>query len=806
MARQAMGLKYTLQTNRERPAAGFIPLSSHIDPKTIKTRNGDFLRVWRIGGISHESADPQDIQVRMDGINQLYRSIGTANVAVWTHNVRRCVTDRLTAHYDNSFCRHLDRKYYDSFSGYRMMANELYLTVIYRPVLSRVIKAFSRAGKRTIDEIRREEKEALKAVEEISNVVEQSLKRYDVDALGAYEISGVTFSSALEFFGFLINGEWQRMPLPKGPLNEYLTTSRLFFGSESVEIRCSSGDTRFASALDFKDYPSVSEPGMLDGLMYENYEYILAQSFSFMSKYDAKKFLDHQSKQLENAQDAATSQIEEMYEALDQLISGEFNMGEYHSSMMIFGSDIRELNGNVASARAGLQDQGFLTAKVDLSLEALYWAQLPGNWRYRPRIARLTSRNFAGLNSYHNFASGKRDGNPWGQAVTLLKTPSGQPYYFNFHSTRTEEDSEDKKVLGNTKIIGQSGSGKTVLLSMLLCQSQKYKPTCVFFDKDRGAEIVIRAMGGKYLAIENGKPSGFNPFQIESTESNILFLEALVKNLVAGQGGHLSAKDEQEIAHAVRTVMRMPLELRRVSTVQQNLIDIGDESVAKRLRKWCHGGSLSWVLDNDYDEMDFSTHTTYGFDGTEFLDNPEVRTPISMYLLHRMEAIIDGRRFMYFMDEFWKWLLDDYFSDFAFNKQKTIRKQNGLGVFATQSPSDVLKSTVSRAIIEQCATDIYLPNPKADRAEYVEGFKLSETEFDIVSNLGEDSRMFLVKQGHNSAIASLDLRGFDDELVVLSGSLDNLALLDEIMADVGDDPETWLPLLQQRVRDRVIRK
>ena len=806
MVRQAMGLKYTLQTNRERPAAGFIPLSSHIDPKTIKTRNGDFLRVWRIGGISHESADPQDIQVRMDGINQLYRSIGTANVAVWTHNVRRCVTDRLTAHYDNSFCRHLDRKYYDSFSGYRMMANELYLTVVYRPVLSRVIKAFSRAGKRTIDEIRREEKEALKAVEEISNVVEQSLKRYDVEALGAYEISGVTFSSALEFFGFLINGEWQRIPLPKGPLNEYLTTSRLFFGSESVEIRCSSGDTRFASALDFKDYPSVSEPGMLDGLMYENYEYILAQSFSFMSKYDAKKFLDHQSKQLENAQDAATSQIEEMYEALDQLISGEFNMGEYHSSMMIFGSDIRALNGNVASARAGLQDQGFLTAKVDLSLEALYWAQLPGNWRYRPRIARLTSRNFAGLNSYHNFASGKRDGNPWGQAVTLLKTPSGQPYYFNFHSTRTEEDSEDKKVLGNTKIIGQSGSGKTVLLSMLLCQSQKYKPTCVFFDKDRGAEIVIRAMGGKYLAIENGKPSGFNPFQIESTESNILFLEALVKNLVAGQGGHLSAKDEQEIAHAIRTVMRMPLELRRISTVQQNLIDIGDESVAKRLRKWCHGGSLSWVLDNDYDEMDFSTHTTYGFDGTEFLDNPEVRTPISMYLLHRMEAIIDGRRFMYFMDEFWKWLLDDYFSDFAFNKQKTIRKQNGLGVFATQSPSDVLKSTVSRAIIEQCATDIYLPNPKADRAEYVEGFKLSETEFDIVSNLGEDSWMFLVKQGHNSAIASLDLRGFDDELVVLSGSLDNLALLDEIMADVGDDPETWLPLLQQRVRDRVIRK
>jgi len=88
----------------------------------------------------------------------------------------------------------------------------------------------------------------------------------------------------------------------------------------------------------------------------------------------------------------------------------------------------------------------------------------------------------------------------------------------------------------------------------------------------------------------------------------------------------------------------------------------------------------------------------------------------------------------------------------------------------------------------------------------MDGFKLSETEFEIIRNLGEDSRMFLVKQGHNGAVASLDLRGFDDELVVLSGSLDNIALLDEIMADVGDDPDVWLPLLQQRARERVIKK
>jgi type IV secretion/conjugal transfer VirB4 family ATPase len=796
-------LKQVPQMKRERPIANFVPFSSHLDARTIKTRGGEYLRIWRVGGISHESVDPQEIQIRMDAINQFYRSIGTDKVSVWTHNVRRRVSDRLVSNFENSFCRHLDEKYYDSFSGYRMMANELYISVIYRPSVSKIEKAFKRTKRRSLEEIKKEETETLKAVDELSNIVEQSLKRYDLEALGAYEDKGVAFSSALEFLGFLINGEWQKVPLTNRPLYEYLPTSRIFFGSESLEIRCSSGTTRFGAALDFKDYPNGSEPGMLDGLLYENYEYILTQDFSFLAKHDAKSFLNTQIKQLENSEDPAASQIDDMYTALDNLISGEFNMGEYHAVMMVFGSDLKELNRNVASARSGLVDEGFMTAKIDLSLEAAYWSQLPGNWKYRPRIAKLTSMNFAGLNSYHNFASGKRDNNPWGQAVTLFKTPSGQPYYFNFHSTKVEEDSEDKKVLGNTKVIGQSGSGKTVLLGMLLCQSQKYDPTCIFFDKDRGAEILIRAMRGKYLAIENGKPSGFNPFQMAAEEKNILFLEALVKGLVTERGRGLSTRDEQEISHAVRTVMRMPRELRRLSTVRQNLIDTEEESVAKRLVKWCQGGALSWVLDNPDDKLDFSTHKLYGFDGTEFLDNTEVRTPISMYLLHRMENIIDGRRFMYFMDEFWKWLLDSYFSEFAFNKQKTIRKQNGLGVFATQSAVDVLASPIARAVIEQCATDIYLPNPKADKKEYLEGFKLSETEFNIIRNLGEDSRMFLVKQGHSAAIASLDLRGFDDELVILSGSLDNVALLDEIMSEMGEDPDNWLPILQRQCRERV---
>jgi virB4 protein len=167
-----------------------------------------------------------------------------------------------------------------------------------------------------------------------------------------------------------------------------------------------------------------------------------------------------------------------------------------------------------------------------------------------------------------------------------------------------------------------------------------------------------------------------------------------------------------------------------------------------------------------------------------------------------MEELIDGRRFIYIMDEFWK-ILDGEggLKEFAKNKQKTIRKQNGLGIFATQSPEDALKSDISAALIEQTATMILLPNPNADKADYIDGLKLTDAEFQVIKSLDERSRCFLVKQGHASAVCQLNLRGFDDELAVISASTDNIDIMDGIIRQVAADngvelnavrPEQWL--------------
>jgi type IV secretion system protein VirB4 len=86
--------------------------------------------------------------------------------------------------------------------------------------------------------------------------------------------------------------------------------------------------------------------------------------------------------------------------------------------------------------------------------------------------------------------------------------------------------------------------------------------------------------------------------------------------------------------------------------------------------------------------------------------------------------LADGRRLIIYMDEFWQWLNNDAFRDFVYNKLKTGRKLDMVLVVATQSPDELIKTPIAAAVREQCATHIYLANPKAKRGEYVDGLQV----------------------------------------------------------------------------------
>ncbi|MFM2056483.1 MAG: hypothetical protein RLY71_868 [Pseudomonadota bacterium] len=789
----------------ENPLANFVPFSSLVSAHDVITRGGDYLRVWRLDGVPFESADEPTIAERHEAKCSLLRNLAGGQFAVWEHRLHRVVEDQLSEPPEPGFARDLARAYAASLQGHRMMSNELYLTLVYRPDVGDIGRAFQ-TRRRTRQDIAAAQADALRVMAEKTALVERVLRAFDPRLLGIERRQGRDYSEVAEFLGYLVNGSWRPIPAHAGPLYRTLPTARLSFGADKLELR--NGDQRrYASFVDIHEYADAVEPGVLNALLYERSEFIETQSFSILPRREAMHALELQRDQLIASDDVVASQVAEMDVALNELGDGQFCMGEYHYSLLVFGDDVADAGRRAAQAVGAVGEACSLQMRpVDLVADAAWFAQMPGNWRWRPREAKLSSRAFAALASGHNFARGKRDGNPWGEALALLRTPSGQPFYLNLHKSPDGEDSEDKKLPGNTLITGSTGVGKTTLEILLLAMTRKWRPAprLVLFDLDRGSEIALRALGGRYFTLEAGRPTGCNPLQREPTAARTQFWEQLIRTCIATPALPLLPADERAIAEAVRSVTSMPKHLRRFSTVRQNLPKSGENSLYERLGRWCQGGALGWVFDESDDRLtDLHLASAIGFDTTEFLDLPEVRTPMMLYLLDVMGELVNGERLIYVISEFWKALDNEIFSDFAKQKQKTIRKQNGLGIFDTQSPSDVLSHPIGRTMVEQSVTKIFLANPEAQRDEYIEGFGLSDAEFDIVRSLGaRGGRSFLVKQGRSSAICELDLTGLDNFVTILSGTTDNVALLDTIRAQVGDDPQRWLPLLLDAVNDR----
>jgi type IV secretion system protein VirB4 len=74
----------------------------------------------------------------------------------------------------------------------------------------------------------------------------------------------------------------------------------------------------------------------------------------------------------------------------------------------------------------------------------------------------------------------------------------------------------------------------------------------------------------------------------------------------------------------------------------------------------------------------------------------------------------------------------------------------------------------------------------------VEGFGLTDHEFDLVRSLPDTSRCFLIKQADHSVVARLDLTGLTAELAILAGTERSVRRLDALRAEVGDDPNAWM--------------
>jgi type IV secretion system protein VirB4 len=752
---------------RELMAAERIPYTAHVAGNLVRTVIGDYVQVFRLAGASFESADDEQLNTWHERLNVLWRNIASPQVALWAHVIRRREIAMQAGASGTGFAKSLNDKYRERLHGQTLMVNEWYLAVVYRPTSGAATGLVSKLlAKTRRDGMKLDLRDAFSACEKVGQTLEASLARYEPEPLGVYKRGARVYSRLLEFLAYLINGEWQPMPLPSAPLYDVLATTRLSFGTEAIEYRLPAA-TRVGAILGIKEYPTPTVVGMYDRLLSAPFPFVLTQSLAFLTKAAGQGLLQRQFNRMTNAGDFAISQAEELKGALDALTSNQFVMGDHHFSLQVLAEvlddaadepHMRRLKGlddHVALARSLLADTGMTVAREDLALEAAFWAQLPGNFPMRPRRAPITSRNFCAMAAFHNYPAGRATGNHWGDALALLVTSARSPYYFSLHASNpADADGGSRKDTGHTFICGPTGSGKTVFIGFLVAMLERQGATQVIFDKDRGLEILVRALDGEYLPLKNGLATGFNPLQLARTPDNEEFLKSWLRTLVRTSGTRgLSVREQSDLDQALRGTLALEPAARRLSRLIEFLDPTDPEGICARLARWCAGtaGDYGWVFDNAEDSViaRLAGRSVIGFDVTDFLEHDIVRPPVTLYLFYLVRQLLDGRRLVCWMDEFWRLLADPAFANFAKEGPKTWRKLNGVMCLATQSASDVLQSAISRTIIEQTPTKIFFPNVDANAEEYIAGFGLTEREFRLVKEqLEPGSRMFLVKQGH----------------------------------------------------------
>lgn len=764
---------------REARAGQRLPYARLADRRTLVLRDGSLLQALAVTGLPFETADAEQLDHLLAVRDVMLRAALDSSFVLYHHVVRRRVEADLKGSFANPFAQALDQAWQERLRQRRLFVNDQYVTLIRRPPRGktgwpeRIRRRFQRASAAPDSAPQRE-------IDAATQALASGLAPYGARVLGGYATPHGEANELLEMLSLLYNGELQPVltPPPGTDIGLHLPYARVSFGLDAVETR-SSGWRDFAGLLGVKEYPPATRAGILDGVLRLESECVLTESFAPIDRQIARERMDLAVRRLRATDDDTATERREMLVAKDALVSGQTGFGDHHLSLLVRAPSPAALDLAMAEAATTLGETGAVVVREDINLEPGFWAQFPGNEDYAVRRALISTGNAAGFLSLHGFPLGQGERNHWGEAVCLFETTAATPYFFNFHAAD----------LGHFTTIGPSGSGKTVALNFLIAQAQKFRPRTVLFDKDRGSEIFVRALGGHYARIQPGQATGFNPLRLDDTPGNRAFIVSWLEALLGPRDG----EEQALIAAAVDVAFHHDPALRRLRHFHELLAgrrrpEEGD--LASRLRPWVLDGPHAWLFDNEDDALDLE-QMIIGFDMTELLDSPTLRTPTMMYLFHRIDQRLNGDPALIVIDEGWKALDDPIFAARIRDWLKTLRKRNAVVGFGTQSARDALESQIASAIVEQTATQIFMPNAKARADDYCLGFGLSEHELELIRALPASGRCFLVRHANHSVVVRLDLAGERALLTVLSGREASVRELDRLREELGDHPAHW---------------
>jgi type IV secretion system protein VirB4 len=667
--------------------------------------------------------------------------------------------------------------------------------------------------------------DGLKQIEALGAKVVEDFRPYQAEIVELVErthLNGtkMLFSPVYSFIGDLINSTYADMPVSAEPGYEVIPSSSAHFGYDKVEIRGPgvAEHRRFAMSLDLRTFPEELSWGQLNPLLALPMEFTIAQSFDCLSGYSTDRLITSQINKLKSAGDKAYHQIKELEQAQSFVHANQLTFGDYHGAMIVYGSTVKDVKtkADLIMSRSSNECRvGWVLAKA--SAPYSFYSAVPGA-KVKPRPKPQSSRALAAMFSLHDYASGRATGNPIGDgsSVITLEAANGEGQVdFNFHAVRLEGEANfSEKVAGHGELKGGSGEGKSAFNVGALTFFLRFGTKIFALDKGRAMEAFIRAIGGVYFPLEKGKPTGWCPFALAKTPENIDFLYGLVEvcgkksgtdNLGQQIKLDLTAEEKKQCHDAVDAIMDIEdVSQRRFSLLLQSIPEGDGDSLHMRLANWCRStkGRFGWVFDSPpSSRMDLEGQSYVGFDMNAFLEQDyEPSEAAFSYMFHiKKQMRKTGETMATVIEEYW---LPIRFKTIRQQIEEILasgRKEGEFLILISQHAEQALQDenlfTTMRSLV---TTLVLFPDEKAEFTA-LERKGLTAKEFAAYKKLGKGSRKCMIKQGNQTAFAKFDLQGMDDHLAILSGDRENVLILDQVRAEVGDDPDVWVPIYFERV-------
>ena len=476
----------------------------------------------------------------------------------------------------------------------------------------------------------------------------------------------------------------------------------------------------------------------------------------------------------DNLETQAVTDTRDMEEVLEDLSRGE-TIGKFTSVIILMADTIEELERQKKLVKMTVQRAHF--DYIDEGPEAnlmAFLSSIPGDSVSNPRQPYLTASNLSHIvpftNVYHGLPFNEHMyricGNGFPHVIGHLVT--NELYYLNLN--------------GNTDIfhsvlIGSTGSGKSVCLSLLASQWMRYPGSrVILFDKDMSFEPICRSTGGSvYVPLGDDGDVQFMPLSRITDPGKSGEVLQWLECMMESQGIPYDPKVSADFDDIIHQWGSMP------PTLEQFYLHLRgynpDSPALPALRRILDDPGLSRLFGGTEDSFsaDSFTRKTMIEMGPLMDKGTIALLPTLQFLFSRMDELFDRDVVppptLLIMDEAWRFMAHPYFRRQIKTWLKTLRKKNVAVVFAFQNINDI---DDMEEFLSSCHTRIFLPNPDAAPTgsatirEKYSSMGLRDGEIDVIGS-ATPKKHYFIQQEEGTALVDFDIDMYQLERITRRG-------------------------------------